>query len=492
MAIIKRNPRIWFAMNGSAVFFALLIFAFVPLPSSADDQPFDSGIVAISETSNRTNRAGDLTWLAENRFVTVADYSIGAESGVYIRFFSGDGETLGDEILVTQDEIEFQAASVVWNGTEILVLWKRIENFGTSVELWSRLYDAEGAPIGPALQVNETPASYVFYVRAVPVDSDTFWVSWVSGFNTERYYYEHIRWRAVSTPNGPSGEEKALVTSGNNNLFGPFPVATESGDILMTWGLGQVSELSQIILQQWNSGAEPISDPIVLNSDMANFSIPETATVRLEDGFFIVVWRSIVRGQYGDEDFSCLNWQRFEDDGSAAGSTVILSSRGSNTLESMDGDTSVPSGSATVAWEERWGYESDDDSDDDSDKSTHGSTVLAVRLGAMAEAIEGPIGIDLGDECDEHSPRVAMNESGRIALAWSAHREGYYTKALVRVMDELNLENLSDEPCFGGIDADDDTDDDTVDDDTDDDADDDDASDDGGGDDDDDDDGCGC
>lgn len=466
-------------------------------------QEFDTGILPIVDSVHVAARTGDVEWIDSERLVTLATESDSLSSRVLLRFFDESGYPLGDQIIVDETTDEAVGTSVAWNGSELLAVWTRNSADGTS-ELWVRLFDADGNPLGDAQRASELPVNNILNSRAVVVDQETYWVVWLAPFRRSMAY--KIQGRIVSHLTGPIGDEFTIQDSEDSALFGPFATVSDDGSVLITWGESLIPDLlweAHINMRWFDSSAQPLSEISVIDRDMAHFATPETTSVIMEDDAFVAAWKSTYQWPPSDDVYYDLKWRKFDDEGMAMDETSWEPLSSTNALEGLDADAGIESGFAVLTWHDSREPTTDDDSKDDEsmeaiERAETRYWSAAQKIDVNGALLEDSSLIVPSEICKAFFPRVDIGPQGRIAFVWTSARVGYRSRALLRLTDSLLLEFDSGEPCFGSSimdddDTDDDTDDDSgddTDDDTDDDGDDDIAAD--SGDDDDDDDGCGC
>ncbi len=189
---------------------------------------------------------------------------------------------------------DFQYRSDVGAGANgsFVVVWHSILEDGAGAGVFGRRFDAAGAPVGAAFQVNDsTVVSEGYPAVAVEPDGD-FVVVW-------QVYGEDLRGRRFASTGAALGAEFAV-----NDFTSPIParpaVASDAdGDFVVVWqSLYFDANNWGIAARCFDSTGAPVTSDLQVNSYVTSYQgVP--AVARDAEGRFVVVWESV--GQDGSD-----------------------------------------------------------------------------------------------------------------------------------------------------------------------------------------------
>lgn len=231
--------------------------------------------------------------------------------------FDSSGSPTGGEFVVTTGDIPYigpferpgVGVKVAAAPTgEFMVVWETYPP-----DIFARVYDSAGAPVGAQFQVNAYTTGYQHYPGVAADAAGNFVVVWSGDGYGGSYYGVHGR-RFTSTGTPIGGEFQARTSTGGYAVgFGVRAAADASGDFVVVW-----STYTAIAGRQFTSAGVPVGAefevaPLGGGYYYGYWWFPDVASTG--PGEFVVVWNEYDRtGEYGYEFFEIVA-QRFVDRG---------------------------------------------------------------------------------------------------------------------------------------------------------------------------------
>jgi VCBS repeat-containing protein len=245
-----------------------------------------------------------VTWSSQNQD--------GNGFGVYQQRYDAIGQKAGGEARVNTYTLGDQLySSVAAREGGYVVTWTSNGQDANGDDIYQRLYDLNGNPVGGETKVN-TYTMYSQYISSVAAIQGGYVVAWTSseqdGSATGIY---HQRYRSDGSPQG--GEVRVNSTTAGDQLYPS--IAAIDGGYVVTWSsLGQDGSGWGVYQQRYDASGVPQGGETLINTRTADSQVhPSVAAI---DGGYIVMWTS-----YGqDGSGTGLYGQRFLADGSPVGS----------------------------------------------------------------------------------------------------------------------------------------------------------------------------
>lgn len=176
---------------------------------------------------------------------------------------------------------------------------------GNSVFIWNtdeiylRRFNASGEALGDPVQVNTTEENDQRHPRIAMHTDGSFLVVWQSSEPEPIYnggFYPYIRTQAFNADAQPIGSEQLMYTTSTGSLTNRYPdvAALPGGGYAVVWAqeLPVAPETGRGIMARLVSATgAPDGAAFVANSTIG-LSEEEPAVTELDDGGFLVVWRS--------------------------------------------------------------------------------------------------------------------------------------------------------------------------------------------------------
>ncbi len=266
------------------------------------------------------------------------------KTGIFAQRFNARGRAVGDEFRVnTTTDGKQDAAAIAMNVSgEFVIVWEDNGLDGSGEGVYAQRFSAEGDRVGPEFRVN-------------------------------------------SSTRGDQDSPKVAIAA--------------DGSFVVAW-TGDDGDESGIFAQRFSSNGTPLSDEILINTEIDE-SQDEAAIAMDANGNFIITWDS----EDQDGDGRGIFAQRFNAEGVAVGEEFQV-----NTETSGNQDNSAialgSNGSFVVAWES-----------DDQDKS--GSGIYGQRFNSDGKAIGKEFQVNSTGGGNQIAPAIAIDADGNFMVTWS-------------------------------------------------------------------------
>lgn len=282
------------------------------------------------------------------------------DGSVQLQRYMPDGTPLGGDFQVNGYTVGFQSAPdiAVHSDSTFVLVWESNGSPGddsSSDSIQSRLFAANGSPLGPQMQVN----SYTTDGQTVPdvsIAADgSFVVVWNSFGSAGADTDGSIQGQRVGADGTPQGGEFQVNTYTTNLQDRPDVAHTPDGGFVVTWtsnGSDDDTDYQSVHARRYDAAGDPIDDQFIVNTETIGRQRTSELAVA-PDGGFIIVWRG------DDLDSSGIKGQRFAPDGTPRGSEFQVNSYTPGTQY----QTSLalrPDGDFIVSWASEGSPGSDD------------------------------------------------------------------------------------------------------------------------------------
>jgi hypothetical protein len=216
--------------------------------------------------------------------------------GVYAQRFTPTGAKLGREFRVNQTTNYNQrtpAIAGLANGTFVVVWVSEQQRFQNSVDLYGRIFDANGSPLGSEFLVNAN--TNVCANPAVTATGDGFTVAWGQKDLSDRFKSWDIIAGSFTSSGAPSTSELMVNSFTYGDQFAPKIAAIGTTAFVVWTSLGQDGSWEGVYGRAISSNGQFVSDEFRVNTTTATKQMhPAVAT----DGQsqFWVIWTSYVGG----------------------------------------------------------------------------------------------------------------------------------------------------------------------------------------------------
>ena len=216
--------------------------------------------------------------------------------GVYAQRFTPAGAKLGREFHVNQTTNYNQRTPTVAglaNGTFVVVWVSEQQRFQNSVDLYGRIFDANGSPLG-----NEFPVSANTNVCANPAvtaTGDGFTVAWGQKDLSDRFKSWDIIACSFNSSGAPLGPELAVNSFTYGDQFAPRISAIGTTAFVVWTSLGQDGSWEGVYGRAINTAGEFVSDEFRVNTTTASKQMHPVVASDGQSQFW-VIWTSYIGG----------------------------------------------------------------------------------------------------------------------------------------------------------------------------------------------------
>ena len=258
--------------------------------TSVQARRYDAGGMPIGDqfqvNSFTTGTSDDpiVSMASDDSFVVVwASYG----QGVRGQRFLSDGSAAGGELVVDPGGLSYDVALARTPSDDFLVVWNELN------DIFARLYDASGSPLGASLQVNTYTTGQQRFGRATSLSDGSFVVVWDSqgsvGTDGDGLSIQGRRLAADGSFLGGQFQANADTTGGQSE---PSVAALPSDEFLVVWQGPGVS--LDIFGRRFDSGGSPLGNDFVVNSTTTGSQLSPWIAADPTDDRFVVVWESTV------------------------------------------------------------------------------------------------------------------------------------------------------------------------------------------------------
>lgn len=222
------------------------------------------GEFVVNSSSASTSAGNCSVSMADDNSYVVAWSSTGSSPGVYTRMYSLLGTPAAPESRVTPNGGGKPIGLDVDSNGNFVVTWLQ----GSDPDVFVRKFDATGAGVGSAFQVNTPTASGSFRIRTAPrvglADSGRVFVTWMEATPLSLGFKNFGIWMREFRPDrSADGVEFQVNTipAGQDGSFGPSSVSVDGfGDIRVVWQTdvtGSTGNTNDIHGQNFNRAHRP-------------------------------------------------------------------------------------------------------------------------------------------------------------------------------------------------------------------------------------------
>ncbi|HQZ02781.1 MAG TPA: PKD domain-containing protein, partial [Thauera sp.] len=361
---------------------------------------------------SQTNPA--ITHLADGGYVVVWTDEGGADGssyGVYGQRYDADDNALGTEFRVntTTANAQYEPSVVSLAGGGFAVVWRSDGQDGSGAGVYAQLFDATGAAAGAETRVNTMTSNNQYQPDLTATADGGFVVAWYhDGYSATNTEYADIFFQRFDATGGKLGAE----TRANPPLGSTFEYQSEpaiawlaDGGFVVTWTDTSATdgEAYGVFGQRFDAAGNALGTAFRANTFTGGNQY-ESDVAALEDGGYLVVWRSDGQDLSGAGVYA----QRYAADGTTVGTEFrVNTTTSSSQLEPAV--TGLANGGWVVTWTDQYG--------------AAGSTydVFLQQYDAAGRQVDGETLVNSYTPYVQQQPAITAMPDGGFVVAYSSY-----------------------------------------------------------------------
>ena len=382
-------------------------------PSSAE--------AIVNQTTAGQQYHPNVTVLADGGFLVLwqSDTGDGSSWGVYGRVYNANGSARGDEFLANRvtssDQSKAQAVALADGGFFIAWNGQSEDMYGYGV--FGQRFDAEGDAVGGEFPLDSTRTfgeqRYPFLAAGANGSLIAVW----QGHDpySDGYWGDGSGWGVFGTrfeldaqPIAPTGGESQVNTRSAHDQSGADIATLEDGSYVVVWksapsrGTGDISS-NGVFAQRYTAEGQPVGAEFTVNTTLTGDQT-NPQIVALGGGGFVVTWQSSIGDGAGYGIFA----QRFNAAGATVGGEFQVNSGapGNQYDAQVTALTGANAGGFVVTWHQ-----------DSGDVEARVFNAAGVAVGA-----DFTVNLQIprlnGNDSNEYIPAIAATADGGFVIVW--------------------------------------------------------------------------
>ncbi|MCP3873608.1 MAG: DUF4347 domain-containing protein [Desulfobacteraceae bacterium] len=304
----------------------------------------DGGGFIVNTYVTANQHDAQVTGLSGGGFAVVwnSNGQDGSVHGIYTRIYNAAGAPVTGEIQVntytTNNQLYPDIAKL--SGGSFVVTWDSYGPDGDLYGVFGRQFNAGGTPITGEFQVNTTIASWQDNTKITALSDGGYLITWESfGQDGDGEGIFGQRYNAASTA---VGGEFQINTYTASEQYNPHVAGINNGGFVVVWqSNNQDGDGYGIFGQRYDSSSNPVSGEFMVNTyTSTNQHDPEITA--LNDGGFVVTWTSV-----GQSDVC---GQRYDSNGNALGSEFVVNTTTTG-VQNKSSITTLENGDFVAVWQ---------------------------------------------------------------------------------------------------------------------------------------------
>lgn len=369
----------------------------IPLENDKLVNTFGSGDQEDVKIASLADGGYVMSWKTENRD--------GSGNSVAAQIYNADGTPKGGEFMVNTTTANNQSAPKI-TGLEdgsFVVVWNSFLQDGSGNTVITRIFDADGTPVGPEIQVNQETEGNQFVAGIDARPDGGFVVTWHSQEQDGSGY--GVFARIFDAAGAATGDEFQVNTSTESDQRAQDVVVNEDGSFLVLWtSPNQLTPGADLFGQLYAADGSEVGEEILFNdeTDLRRTGPRATAT---EDGGYLVVWREYSLSGTAGGIFS----RKINADGSIG--DVVFVSAPERSISDPPEILQLADGTFFLTWH-AWRADEDENG------------IVGQRLDSNGVPIEDRILINTRTQWNQLEPDLVQLENGDLVIAWTSDTPG--------------------------------------------------------------------
>jgi len=366
---------------------------------------FAGGVFQVNQGAPSPQAGPDIASFADGRSIVV--WTAPGNAGVIGQMMSATGTPIGGEFAInfgTYGQAVGAGSQIVDTlaGGGYVVVWQSAPGGGS--EIFARVFDSAGAPIGNDVQINQTTSAGQTQTSVIGLPGGGFVVAWVDDGASGPLSSGRIVGRVFDANGVATGNEVVLSTTVPSYDQPQWTVLADGG-LLALWGApGVDSDQEALIGRRFDANLTPLSDQFQINTTEAGRQHLASAAT-LADGSVVVTWSSL--GQDGS-DYAVVG-QRF-----AVGPASMTPIGGEFLVNTTTAGfqfysqvTATADGGFVITWQEGVA-------------TTGADRSLARFYAADGTPISGEIQLDTPDDNFHQTAAVSVLPNSDLFMVWAS------------------------------------------------------------------------
>jgi hypothetical protein len=345
---------------------------------------------------------------------------------------------LGTDIQVPSELIgrKFGPSLAALGDGRFVAVWASDLDDSSSFDVYARIFDGSGTPIGSEFRINTTTAGGQVRPAVAPLDDGGFVVTWTSTDADRAGIYGQL-YNASGTVRGTEFRVNATTVDAQDSSH---VTTLADGGFLVNWrSRGQDGSEGGIYAQRYNATGGTVGVEFKIN----NWTYLEQSygsAVGLTDGDFVVTWTSFATDNFRNGIYA----QRFNADGTRDGEEFRV-----NTTTHLDQQfaaiAATKDGGFVIAWES-----------DGQDGDSYG--IYAQRYDASGRPAGGEFRVNSVTTARQDDPSITALADGGFLVIWrtsdsysSSMKGQRFDASGVPVGTEFLLNDVAGEPFNGRV-----------------------------------------
>jgi hypothetical protein len=256
------------------------------------DGPGGAGSTTLVNTYTAANdiRHVSVAMRAGGGFVVsyVGDYLTppGTHGHVFARLFNTAGAPSKEFMVDVPSDLKLESALAMNDAGDFVVVWIELEEFGRSMGIYARRYDAAGVAKGPGFRVSTHRGNGQRHVSAAMDAAGGFvvaWSSWLqdgSGFGVYAQRFDASGARA--------GEEFRVNAYTGDDQWEPSVAVGVRGDFVVAWS-NTMQDGTEVFARRYDASGAALGEEFLVNQTTDGFQYGP-ALAALAEGGFVAAW----------------------------------------------------------------------------------------------------------------------------------------------------------------------------------------------------------
>jgi hypothetical protein len=342
-------------------------------------------------------------------FVVVWDAESASYREIFARLYDAAGVPLGPEFQVntyTTGRQQYPAVAMNASGG-FVVVWESFGQDGSGYGVFGRVFDGAGAPAGGEFQASAYTAGAVTHPAVAMTGSGRFLVAWTDRTGLDGSD-SGVFARVFDGAGVPAADEFQVGTHTTGFQYAPRIAADGAGNFVVVWSdAGRDGDSTGVFGRRLGGDGTPLGTDFQVNTRTTSFQA-YPAVAADPNGAFVVVWNA-----GGDQDGSGIGifGRLFGSGGTPAGGEFQVNSYTTD-LQVYPSVGADPNGEFVVTWTSRY-----------QDGSALG--VFARRFLPSGVPQGRDVQVNTFTTGDQQFPSVALDGTGGFLVVWeSAGQDG--------------------------------------------------------------------